>query len=180
MPQFRGADFFVLGSVLTYVVSVFDGVTDILFAFLMHLKCEMQLFYISFLFTLLPFILSIMFSIYWIIKWNDRNVVTASFRITRYLKEYSVILVIFAACGDFYSAISFVRSKMFCLNALNFGLKKSEMEQLVVYKFVNVSLCEVCCMFPNCCNCMFCRCVVFFCFSHFILSMFFSFCFLVN
>ena len=117
------------------VVSCLLFVLDLLFVYSMYLRCEYILFYIAAIFTLLPFLLSLSFTIYWNYRWRIQTA-SVNHRLTDYLHKYSVALIIFTMFGDFYAFILLVQSKFFCLDILNFPLKQTEQDELIVYKLI--------------------------------------------
>ena len=144
LKRFRGSDRPKWRSILLYVNSVFDVVTDLLFALSIYSINDSKLviyFYLGLLFTVLPFCISVFSVIYWIYKWNIMTC-SVSTRITNYLQRYSFILIFFTVLGDFYTAIMLVQSKLFGSPLFAFALKKRECERLIVWKFFGVIVCE--------------------------------------
>lgn len=66
------------------------------------------------------------------------------YRLTDYLRNYSIALIVFTVCADFYSSILLARSKLFGINIFNLSLKESELDQLNIFKFMSNTLFEVC------------------------------------
>ena len=110
----------------------------------MYFEYEWDLFYISLIFTLIPFFLSLSFIIYWIFRWRIMTAVVLH-RLNDYLHTYSVVLIMLTIFSDFYSSTSILlaRSKLFCLDVFNLSLKQSEMDKLIVYRFISRSVFEV-------------------------------------
>ena len=114
---------------------------DLLFCYSMYLRCLYILFYISAIFTLISFLLSLSFIIYWIYRWRIATV-TKLYRLTEYLHKYSLTMILLTIVGDFYACVLLVQSKLFCLEVFNFPLKQIEQDQLIVYKFICRTLFE--------------------------------------
>lgn len=70
LEKFQGCDKFLYGNIVAYVSSAFDFWTDLLLVFLLYCRCEYILFYASCVFTIVPFMLSLGFIIYWIQRWR--------------------------------------------------------------------------------------------------------------
>ena len=140
--KYKGSDPFGYINILLYILSVFDFWTDVFLVYFMFLQCEETLFFISGAAVIISFILSLVFAIFWIYRWRLMTT-TALHRITDYLHEYSVGLMLFSMFGDFYSCVLLVTSKLFCLKIFHLPLKRKEAGKLIVYKFINTTLAEV-------------------------------------
>ena len=70
LEKFKGSDRFFYGNVIGYIASTFDFWTDLLFSFVLYLRCDYTLFYASITFTIIPSMLSLGFIVYWIQKWR--------------------------------------------------------------------------------------------------------------
>ena len=151
----RGTDLFDNSAACRYVTSVLDFWTDVLFAFRLSSESDgttdftkldiKDLYIFSIIFVILPLISSMIFIIYWIYKWRAKTV-SVSHRITNYLASYSPFLVLLSVFGSFHSTVQLIRSKLFGLNVFHFPLKEKEFEKLWIWRFVNQTVLEVCCI----------------------------------
>ena len=143
MEKFQGSDTFINGNVIMYVHSGFDFWTDLLFCYSMYSECELDLFAISGLFIFLSFLVSLCLIIYWLHRWNTMTI-SPSYRLNNYLDNYSIFLIFLTIFGDFYSTVSLVQSKLFCLNIFNLPLTQNESQKMFIFKFISITLLEVC------------------------------------
>ena len=149
LQKFQGGDKIKFTNIIAYIHSAFDFWTDLSFCYLLYLRCYLKLFVFAFIFTMASFVVSLIFIVYWIYKWRLMTTQQLQ-RIRDYLKQYSVVLILLTVFGDFYSAVLLVRSKLFYADVFNFSLKESEMDQLIVFKFINITLLEVLFFYLNC------------------------------
>lgn len=147
MQQYKNIDSPNYANVLKYFVHSLDSISDILVCETMFKNNDLNYAYLSLIFIILPFILSITALFY--VKnfmWSqDKDIdnVPVSQRITNYMSKYwfaLLILVIFTC--DFYNAIMIVQSRLFCLSILNLQLQKRERESLMLFKFICDTLCR--------------------------------------
>ena len=143
IPRFSGGDSFEYGNIIGYIHSGFDFWSDLLFVYAIYWRKNAEsLFYASLTFTILPMIISLAFTIYWIYRWRIITT-TALHRLTDYLQKYSVPLIIMSLASDFYSCILLARSKLLYLDIFNLSLKEIDMDRLLLSKFISRTLLEV-------------------------------------
>ena len=107
----------------------------------MYLRCELELFVWSMVFTIVPLLISLILIIYFLYRWRILTT-TALHRLTEYLHKFSVVLILWTIAADFYSCILLVRSKLFYFDVFNLPLTQEEMDNLIVFKFINTTLFE--------------------------------------
>ena len=119
-----------------------DFWTDVLLAYIMYLQNVNSYLYIfAFIFVIVPFLLSCIIGLYWILKWK-RWKEDNPIRLIEYLDRYEIFLCCLTVLGNFYCAVQLCRSKLFYKQFFNFPLRNKEYKELHHYRFVNVILLE--------------------------------------
>lgn len=153
MKTYENVDKPNFSCLIKLVQRIFDLMTDILVCYTMY-RCNNNQFdeyvYASVSFIFIPMVASITITIYHVcFKWNENfntkmsDKYTNHNRIMKYMNDYQYfIFLISIICCDFYCAIRLAQSKLFCLQIFNLQLKSSEKRSLIVWKFINQTLCE--------------------------------------
>ena len=139
--------------VFLFFQRIFDLLTDILVCYSIYDSNANNAYtyvYASMGFVMLPFIASVLISVYHIVfKWNDKcnKKMSANYlthhRITDYLNNYKYFLILISTLTcDFYCAINLIQSKLFFLHIFNLQLSSSEKQSLIIWKFIGQTLCE--------------------------------------
>ena len=134
-----------LMSVIKAIQNAGDFWTDVLVCIILYLQRYTLLYIASFIFTIVPFILSCICCVYWIVQWRKWKY-DNPIRLTDYLNRYESLLCLLTVLAGFYAAVELCRSKLFFKRYFYFPLRKQEYNQLKHIKFVNVVLLEVRCL----------------------------------
>ena len=144
IKYFRGSDQSNYFQITIYCQNVCDLFTDVLFVYIAHANDEMLYYYVSLAFTLVPYLMTLFYLVYFISRWSNKR----TYRLTRYLnKHLKILIVLTLLSSDFYSSVALLKSQIFCLNMFNIPLKQTEYEKLYLVKFVSKILFEVWCLF---------------------------------
>ena len=137
-----GGDEFEYGYIIRYIHSVSDFWTDLLFVYSMYLHKQYILCLCSAFFTIVPFLASLAFIIYWMFTWRVMTA-TASLRLRQYLQKHSILLIVLTMTAGFHSCVLLLQSKLFYVDVFHFPLKQSEMSNLLWHNFIAKTLLEV-------------------------------------
>ena len=137
-------------SLFRWIQSMIDFWTDVIFAIVLYLQdtdlnLNYLLFYASMIFTILPYILSLLIAVYWIVRWNRWK--NEPNRLKTYLNKYEMIILLCSLItggGGFFTTIELFQSKLMSnlFGVFYISLKKEEFNQLRYYKFFTVIICE--------------------------------------
>ena len=106
------------------------------FCIVLYIKTYSQLFFISLVFIILPYLMSCIVCIYWIISWNHWKY-DHPYRLKNYLKSYEILIILLTLFGGFYSSIDLLQSKLFYLRATYFPLKIDEYNYATIF-YINM------------------------------------------
>ena len=146
IPWYKNVDVPHFGYVLRFIFQIVDVFSDIFACEWMYANNDSNYFFCSLTFLILPFVISLLFFIYFkFIKFNNNTLKAypASKRITEYFDQHWISLLLWCILSfNFYSGITLAQSQMFCLSMFNLQLKHEEFESLAIVKFINGTLCE--------------------------------------
>ena len=138
-------------SIFRFIWQTLDLWTDLSFSFVLYLSISEDdnnnnnniyiLFLLSLTFTVLPYILSCIICVYFLIIWNKWKY-DHPYRLKNYLSSYELIIIFLTLFGGFYCTIDLLRSKLFYIRATYFPLKINEYNSLQYLRFVNFILLE--------------------------------------
>ena len=128
-------------AIIRYIHQVLDLWTDLSFCVVLYYEELYNLTILSFIFVIVPYLISIFVSIYSIFKWTRWRQDHPS-RLKHYLKSYEFAIILFSLFGGFYATIDLFRSKILYLRIMYFPLKQSEYNHLKYLRFVNFILLE--------------------------------------
>ena len=130
-----------LVAVVRYILQVLDLWTDSSLCVVLYYQELYDLTIAAAIFVIIPYLMSVLVSIYSISKWT-RWMQDHPSRLKRYLGKYKFVIILFSLFGGFYATIDLFRSKILYLEITYFPLKQSEYDQLKYFKFVNFILLE--------------------------------------
>ena len=139
---YKNTDLPHFGYALKFVFQIVDVLSDIFVCESMYINNDLNFFFASLIFLMLPLFTALFFYIYFKFS-NIFSTYPASKRITEYFDNHWISLLLWCILSfNFYSGITLAQSKMFCLSMFNLQLKHREYESLVIVKFINGTLCE--------------------------------------
>ena len=126
---------------IMYIQQVLDLWTDLSLCVVLYYQQLYDLAIAAVVFVIVPYLMSVLVSVYSILKWT-RWIQDHPSRLKRYLQKYKYVIILFSLFGGFYATIDLFRSKILYLQITYFPLKQSEYNQLKYLKFVNFILLE--------------------------------------
>ena len=127
--------------VIRYIHQVLDLWTDLSFCVVLYYQQLYDLTIFAGIFILIPYLMSILVSVYSIFKWTRWRQDNPS-RLKHYLKSYEFVLILFSLFDGFYATIDLFRSKILYLRITYFPLKLSEYNHLKYLRFINFIILE--------------------------------------
>ena len=127
--------------VIRYIHQILDLWTDLSFCVVLYYQKLYDLTFVAGMFVIVPYLMSILVSIYSILRWTRWSQDHPS-RLKYYLKRYEFILILFSLFGGFYATIDLFRSKILYLRITYFPLKQSEYNHLKYLRFINFVILE--------------------------------------
>ena len=137
----KASDNVNLVPVIRYIHQVLDLWTDLSFCIVLYYQELYDLTIVAGVFVIVPYLMSIVVSIYSIFKWTRWRQDHPS-RLKLYLRNYEFVMILFSLFGGFYATIDLFRSKIFYLQITYFPLKQSEYNHLKYLRFINFVLFE--------------------------------------
>ena len=150
IPRYQNTDMPYFGYVVKFIFQMMDVLSDISVAELMYINDDLEYFYLTMTFIILPLIIAIFCLFYfkfyeWNLKSNKKmsQKYAVSQRIANYFDKYWILVLVWCILScNFYSAIALSQCKIFCLSMFNLQLKRKEYESLAIIKFINCTICE--------------------------------------
>ena len=139
----KGTDSPKLQYIFHFAFNMSDFWSDIIFCTILYYNDSNnenidKLFVWSVVFTLFPYLLSLVICCYFVVKWRKKNEI----RFESYLFDYELILFGATSVAGFYNSIALFQSKIFYKKLFYFSLKNNELEIIKHFGFVNVVFCE--------------------------------------
>ena len=128
-------------AIFRFISQSLDLWTDLSFCIILYIQQQMQLLYSSLVFLIIPYLMSCIVSIYWIIVWNNWKH-DHPHRLKNYLKSYEIFIILLSVFGGFYATVDLLRSKLFYLRLFYLPLKRDEYEKLQYLRFINFVILE--------------------------------------
>lgn len=124
-----------------FVQGCVDFWTDVIFSVALFYSKKTMLFYMSLFFLIIPYCISCISCVIWILKWNNYKR-DNPIRLIQYLQKYQAVVILFSLMAGFFATIGLLRSKIFYFQIFFFSLKKEEYEKLKYWKFINIIIFE--------------------------------------
>lgn len=128
-------------TIVKFIHHIADFWTDLLMCVILYYQAVYLLFMCCLCFTIFPFLMQCVVSIYWIIKWKQWKQDNPG-RLHEYLFNYEIFLYFSTVISGFYNTLDLVTSKIFYIKCFYFPLKSKEFQQLAKFRFVNIVLME--------------------------------------
>ena len=132
--------------IIRFGSGIADWGTDIIFTAVLF-ENKSYLRWYSLACILLSYVMSCIVSLYLIEGWRSRKNTTNN--LLRYLTKYGAFMYFITAFTGFYSALFLLTTKLFGRYIFNLQLRYLDVQMVQNFRFVNVCLLEVECMYTD-------------------------------